>query len=31
VRDAASCFRRQLSFTALVAYANRLEELDIVV
>ena len=31
VRDAASCFRRQLSFAALVAYASRLEELEIVV
>ena len=31
VRDAASCFRRQLSFAALVAYAGRLEELDILV
>ena len=29
VRDAASCFRRELSFAALVAYAERLEELDI--
>ena len=31
VRDAASCFRRELSFAALVAYASRLEELEIVV
>lgn len=31
VRDAASCFRRQLSFAALVAYAGCLEELDILV
>ena len=31
VRAAASCFRRQLSFAALVAYAGRLEELDILV
>jgi hypothetical protein len=31
VRDAASCFRRQLSFAALLAYAGRLEELDILV
>ena len=31
VHDAASCFRRQLSFAALVAYAGRLEELEIVV
>jgi hypothetical protein len=31
VRDAAACFLRQLSFAALVAYAGRLEELDLLV
>ena len=31
VRDAASCFRREVSFAALVAYASRLEELKIAV
>lgn len=31
VRDAASCFRRQLTFAALLAYAGHLEEIDILV